>query len=583
MMLGAGIEEYLMTLGVLISFFGTVVFAYASRKDIYGALRNSGLRKEHLLLVAAVALVFIAFEAIVVRPTQLLFFDDVIYQNMALNLLHMGQAWMCNYGNALTCFSGQVFHEPIGTSFNLAIAFAIFGANLGVTYNTMFFLSVIAVLFTFFAALLLFDSVGAALFSELLIALSPALLVWARPTTSDLPSLAYSAIAIFAMMVFVKSKNARTLSFAGFSAVLLTYMKVFNALYIVLIPILYIILDDRSIRDSISRNIKRISDNVLNINVLVILLVLVLAISPEVGYAYQQLVSGTYGNGSSVMIPNSCAVNKYVPSNSSISLGNFELNSCANVLFWFNAYKNGYVMQPAVFTLLAVLGAAVLAFENRRVLLALGLWFIIIFAIITAFYAGGVTYGIDWRFMLGLIEQSSLLGGFGAWAILKGLGALGERRGGKKHRKGILYFVFAILILVALFYPLYSMLPQLSINPSNITQARPARFYEGFVYNYSSTIPRSCLVFSYDPMFFNTGGLPAAQMENLYSQQQMNAYRSAYKCLVLDYGYWCGTPGNICPRLVPGFVPIKTISNSEIGVAYGFYYINVTQSQIETG
>ncbi len=581
-MLGAGIEEYLMTLGVLISFFGTIAFAYASRKDIYKALRDSGLRKEHLLLVAAVALVFIAFEAIVVRPTQLLFFDDVIYQNMALNMLHMGQAWMCNYGNATTCFTGQVFHEPIGTSFNLAIAFAAFGANLGVTYNTMFFLSVIAVLFTFFAALLLFDSVGAALFSELLIALSPVLLVWARPTTSDLPSLAYSAIAIFAMMLFVKSKNTRTLSFAGFSAVLLTYMKVFNALYIVLIPMLYIILDGKNIKDSILRNLRRISDNVLNINILILLLVLVLAISPEVGYSYQQLVSGTYGNGASVMVPNSCAVNKYVPSNSSISLGNFALNSCSNVLFWFNAYKNDYVMQPAVFTLLAVLGAAVLAFENRRVLLAIGLWFIIIFTIITAFYAGGVTYGVDWRFMLGLIEQSSLLGGFGAWTILREGGELGERFGGKRHKE-IMYLVFTVLILVALFYPLYSLLPQLSINPSNIMQARPARFYEGFVYNYSSTIPRSCLVFSYDPMFFNTEGLPAAQMGDLYNYQQMSAYRSEYKCLVLDYGYWCGTPNNICPSLVPGFVPIKTISNSEIGVAYGFYYINVTQSQIKVG
>jgi hypothetical protein len=577
-MLGAGIEEYLMTMGVLVSFVGSILFAAASRKEILNAFKGSRLRAEHLIFAAAILLVFISVEGIFIKPTQLLFFDDVIYQNMAVNILHMGQAWMCNYGNAFTCFSGQVFHEPVGTAFLLALGFLAFGANLGTTYGTFFLLSAIAVIFTFFAALLLFKKVGAALFSELLVAVAPVLLVWAKPTSSDLPSLAFSSIAVFALLVFIKEKNVRTFSFAGFAVVLLAYMKVFNAIYVLLIPLLYIILDDKNLRASISKNLKRAYEGMLNLKLLAVLLVLVLVISPEIGYSYQQLVSGTYGNGSAVMIQNTCNTSKYMPSNSSISLKDFGLNSCANVLFWFNAYRSDYVMQPAIFTLLAVAGAAMLFFRNKRALLAIGLWFLVIFIIITAFYAGGVTYGVDWRFMLGLIEQSSLLGGFGAYSLFE----FGRGIGGKR-RTELFGIISAVLLLVLIFYPVYSLLPQLSINPSNIPQAQPARFYEGFVYNYSYLIPRSCIVLSYDPTLFNIAGLASAQMDYLYSPTAMGSFRSNYSCLVLDYGYWCHTPANICPALGQGFVPIKSVTDTEGNYTYGFYYINATQNQIKVG
>ncbi|MEM3827377.1 MAG: glycosyltransferase family 39 protein, partial [Candidatus Micrarchaeaceae archaeon] len=224
-MFGAGTEEYLMTLGVLAAFIGTLVSGILSRHSIGKLLKNMQLNRWHMLMAVAILALFVILEATIVKPTQQLFFDDVIYQGGALDLLHMGQAWMCNYGTPTSCILGQVFHEPVGTALNIAIGFALFGVRQATAFNTMFALTALSVLLTFFVALLLFRNTKAALFSELFMALSPALLVWARPTTSDIPSLAYTLLAMFALVVFVREKNIRTFTFFGMATVLATYMR----------------------------------------------------------------------------------------------------------------------------------------------------------------------------------------------------------------------------------------------------------------------------------------------------------------------------------------------------------------------
>ena len=65
---------------------------------------------------------------------------------MAQQLIHTGQAVMCDYGTSTACFAGEVFHEPIGLSFNMAIAFLVFGVQRNAAYGTEFLLSIVAVL-----------------------------------------------------------------------------------------------------------------------------------------------------------------------------------------------------------------------------------------------------------------------------------------------------------------------------------------------------------------------------------------------------------------------------------------------------
>ncbi len=418
----AGLEEYLFTLGLALAFVATIASIAIGRRHFAAVLRDSGLDARKLAIAIGILAIFVVAEAAFVVPTQQLFFDDAIYQAGALDLMHTGQAWMCNYGSPSTCYSGQIYHEPIGTSFNIAIAFIIGGVNSGSAYDTEFFLGGLAVLMTFLVALVMTKDFTASAFAELLMALSPALLAWARPTTSDMPMLAYSLVALFCMLVFMRRKTAITLAASAFSLAMLTYMKVDALAYIIVIPAIFLVLDESSLRKSLAVNFRKLREHLMDTRFLVILLLFVLAVSPEAVYTVHEQVSGSYGY-QGAYIQESCAApgaaNSTVVANGKIGLAEFDANICSNLEFWIGAFDKEYIVQPLAFTALGILGAALMAVYDRRLLLAVGGWFLVFFLLYTSFYAGSVTYGVDWRFMLSLIAQASILGGYGASKVIE--------------------------------------------------------------------------------------------------------------------------------------------------------------------
>ena len=566
-MIAGGMQEYLFTFGILIAFLGLVFSVIIGRKDIADVFKSTGINRKHIAAAVVIVLVFLSVELYFVKATQQLFFDDAIYQAMAQQLLHSGQAWMCDYGTPAACYMGEVFHEPIGTSFNLAVGFAIFGVTRAAAYGVELFLSCVAVLSTFFATLLLFRDRIAALFAELLLALSPALLVWAQPTTSDVPMLAYFMVAVFFMLVFKQRKNIRTFSMFAFSIAMAAYMKVDALAFMLVVVLMYLVLDDKSIRGSIRSNARRVRNGLTDTKVLVIFLLFVLATAPVVLFTYNELMTGNFGY-QGAYIQNTCGSGSSTASGN-YNIQNLEYNLCANVLFWFNQFANQYIMQPIIFTALAIIGAVLMAFDKRRELLAVGIWFLAFFFIYTAFYAGSVTYGVDWRFMLSLVAQASIFGGFACSAIVNS--AKGKDTAGKSRR---IFIAAALLVLIG--YSIYMLLPQLSISPSSIPQASDARFYENFVYNSSYLIPSSCAVFTYDPTLFNINNRSALQMSYAYDPQQVKQVEGNYSCLVADWGYWCYTPGNFCTNLNQSFnlTPIATANDVQMDKLFGFYYMH---------
>ncbi len=578
-MFGAGVEEYILTLGVIVSFIGFLFFAARSRRDISQALKSSGIDGRMLLAAAAVVLLFLALEISLVKPTQQLFFDDVLYQGGALDLLHTGQAWQCNFGSPTQCFTGLVFHEPIGTSFNIAIAFAVAGVHQYSAYGMFLFLSALSVLLVFLISMLIFREFLYSIFAELMFSLSPVLLVWALPTTSDLTMLAYSLIAVFAAALFTYRKNLNTFGMLMFSIPLLMYMKVDAAIFLVLIPLMYIMLDDESLSKSLRNNIRRIQENIFNTRVLIVVLFFVIAVSAEFMYTAGEYRVGTYRYNNTV-IPNTCAPASpaYVNVTQNIDFQNFEANVCANTLFWFDAFQGGngsyHIMQPVFFTFLAAIGAIAMLAYRRKQAISLLIWFFVFFTIYTSFYAGAVTYGVDWRFVLSMITQVSMFGGFGAGAII-----LASRRWAGTRGFALSLAVVALLIA----YSFYTMAPSLGINPSSIPQAQQARFYQNFVYGNAKSIPASCLVFSFDPELFNLNNRSAIQFGNItsaYTQSGLAAYHDKYPCLVVDYGYWCYTSGfeGLCHTVSSTFnlTQIATARDNYSGFAYayGFYRID---------
>ena len=569
------LSEYLFTFGMLVAFLGLIIGAVMDRKNIKRVLKERGFGRRNLAFVILIALLFVLLESFVVKPTQLLFFDDAIYQAMGQSLLHTGQAWMCDYGTPYACYIGEIFHEPIGESFNLAIGYGILGVNLGATYGVGLALGLIAVLAIFFVALLLLNDMKAAYFAELLLALSPVLIVWSMPTNSDVASLAYSLIAMLFLLIFVNKKNLLSLSNMFLSTALVLYMKVNGVLYLFIFLIIYLLLDDKNPFASIKNNLKMIEKNLLNTEVLVVLLLFVIAVSPAIIYSYTELKTGDYGYRGTT-IQNTCT-NKPITAMDSINIQNFNANLCGNIAFWFNQYKDQYIMQPIIFSALAILGTFLLLMQKRMELLAILVWFVAFFLLYTAFYAGSVLYGVDWRFMLSLVAQTSIAGGFALSIILqKGESFLDKRLGRGRSAKKVVNTALSVILVVVVLYPTYTLLPQFSIDPSKIQQAADARFYEGFVYNNSRYIPNSCLVFSYDPTLFNINNKTSTQLANLYNITFYNMEKVRYSCFVMDYGYWCHTPNNICAyaNKTYNLTPIVTATFEQFNYNYGFYLLN---------
>ncbi|MGI0133653.1 MAG: hypothetical protein ACREBW_01680, partial [Candidatus Micrarchaeaceae archaeon] len=108
-MVSAGLLEYAMTAGIVVAFLGLIIGAILDRRGIKHSISGLGFRKRHLLIIILIIALFVAMELILIKPTQLLFFDDAIYQSMGQSLLHSGQAWMCDYGTPTACFTGEIF------------------------------------------------------------------------------------------------------------------------------------------------------------------------------------------------------------------------------------------------------------------------------------------------------------------------------------------------------------------------------------------------------------------------------------------------------------------------------------------
>jgi hypothetical protein len=215
-----------------------------------------------------------------------------------------------------------------------------------------------------------------------------------------------------------------------------------------------------------------------------------------------------------------------------------------------------------------------LAFRKWRPLAAVIAWFGAIFLLYTAFYAGSVIYGVDWRFMIGLMAPFAILCGFAISGISRGAEIAFSKL--KMARLSTYAGIAVSAILgVSMFYVLYLNAHTVFLNPSAIQQAGDARFYENFVYNSSQLIPADCLVYSYDPTLFNINGRNATQLSNIYNSSFYNTELTQYPCAVIDVGYWCNTPGNICTQAQSShnLTAIATATYTN-GFTYGFYKIS---------
>ncbi|BCS90769.1 MAG: hypothetical protein ARM1_0226 [Candidatus Micrarchaeota archaeon] len=553
-MIGLGLFMYLISAGLVISFLVMLYSLYINRRIIANILKESRLSKEQLLIALLITVIFALFIAASVKPTQQLFYDDLIYMGMAQQFIHQFQFWMCNYGSGVRCYSGQLFHEPPGASFIIALFFIIFGSSFSSAYAAMFFTTVLGMFLTFILASIIFKDRYIAFSAEILYASIPIIYQWAFSTTNDMPLLVFFIISLIGTYLYISKKDTKSFMLFISALAFLLYIKV-DALLFALFDILLLIL---VYRGSIRRTAKIVASmNTIN---LILLLAVIFSIAVIISYDRYELLYGNYGVSSSsvVYIPNTCASRSMpyaseVISNSTFSISNLKANICGNLLFWFNAYTylntttllNGSLNNPSlnlthpslsyldvpqtfIITLVALLGIALMIIQKRDRLNGLSMLLIFISGVIfySAFYAGSVLYGVDVRFML-------------PFEIIIIIGAAYFTYRIAPKRKRAIGIIISLILTV---YSIYTNYPFISIPPSHIQQAAPARYYEIFIQQNAKNISKSCIVFDYDPYIFQLYNLTAAQSYYIYNKSFIQNVSSRYSCAVFSYDYWCNIP-----------------------------------------
>ena len=103
---------YFITAATSISLVLLFLGVFFARKELGRSLAKSGVRLRTLFLLALIIIFFVSFSLLYVKQVEQLYFDENIYQGIALNVLKGGKALWCQYGTGdlSRCFVNQVYH-----------------------------------------------------------------------------------------------------------------------------------------------------------------------------------------------------------------------------------------------------------------------------------------------------------------------------------------------------------------------------------------------------------------------------------------------------------------------------------------
>lgn len=566
---------YLVTAIVLFSFIGLAASVFLGRKDLRKALAPH-VNAYSIIALAALVVFFVMFSILFVSPAEQLYFDENIYQGIALNILHNGNAIWCQYGPAYLaggCPYGAVYHDPVGWSVFIAMAFAISGVGTQTAYNLQLLVGALSIVGVFLLSAVLFRRKEVPVLAAAFMALNPQLFVWSRTqAVADLPFMMLTIFAFFFLTVHVRRRNRITLAMAIFSLVLVSYTRIEAFMIVPILLLMYFLLGDKGIAANAKRRMAGFWKDASNIRFLALLAMLAILLIPQFLYIVSQAKSGNYGQGSG---------------NSLFSLTNLEANSYPNLEFLLGMLNKTYyypVVFPFEITLAAALGAvAYMAFGKRSgnrfaVMLLLGLWAISYYLFYDFFYAGSALYGVDVRFMLQILPPLSILAGLGVAELSSLVMALLRRVFRQGIERRLSYLFMCVLLAALAFYPFYALEPYFTIQPQQMPQQGKVLQAVDFIYGNYTKVPTNCLVFSFTPDIWYALNRSSAQIGYLGSSNATFVnFAKGYSCFVVDYGYWCQVPPYInttCTSMLHDYsiVPLAKTDNST-GTSLGLYRI----------
>ncbi len=531
---------YLFTIAYVALLLGVVATAFMLRKALVKRLLEN-TTKTYIALALLVVLFFVVFSSLYVHPVEQLYFDETIYQEIALSIMHAGNALWCQYGTAYLnwCEGYQIYHDPVEISFYLAIFFFLFGISSQTAYVMSLFMGALSIFLVFTLGTNLLGK-RAGLASAAVFALIPEVFIWSR--TQAIPNMLFMASALLAFNAYVvydRDKSSASLALMLFSLGIAVYSR---AEAILLVPIMVALVVYRSVSiNGLRKGLDRLlaSDSVRNLLIILLFFVIIL---PEIYYVIGQARSPDYGNGYL------CGMQ----SNATFSLGNLKCNIVPNVNFFLGAFRAlGY--YPTYFsiitTIAAIVGAMLMLYKGTKKGLPfalLALWILAFHAFYDAFYAGSVNFGVDVRFMLILYPPIALFAGFGIASISEEFVNYIPYFKKKKNmgaRKTAQEIAFVALILVFAVLPFYNAISIITVSPSRMPQQAMALGYMNFVNQNVNLVPNNCLVYTFDPDVWVIRNRSAIEIGYLQANTtNSSAFASRFSCFVFDQGYWCTTP-----------------------------------------
>ncbi len=570
---------YALSASFAASLIGLIAAVVIWRKEFYAVLSRSVNAYSLVTLVVLISF-FAAFSLTQVTPTSQLYFDENIYQGIALNILNHFNAVWCQFGTGYvkTCFVNEVYHDPVEGSFFIAIAFGIFGVSLNTAYGLELFEGALFIIAVFLLSSVLLERKDLAVLATAVFAFMPELFIWSRTQADfDLTFGMLAAFAFFFFVVFTKRPSIRTLAPFSFALLMAVFARNEGAMLLGVFAVAYLTFGESGIKRTFGERL-RLAIRTIDTNTyaLVLLLIFVVLLLPHIYYLSLQFFNPQYGQPSGQGI---------------VSVQDFLNNLGPNTWYFLGKYNStGYfpAVFPEVITIVAVAGALLFAMDARvknrfSVLLLLGIWLLAYWTFYTFFYAGSAVYGVDVRFMLQLLPAISIFAGLAMMELANMLSDpkrnVRELFTGAKaiggpgtsvimRRSSLIAFILIVAIVV---FPFTLLISDITLSPHAMPQQSVIYNAVNFVYNNIDAVPANCLVFTFTPDLFEEFNRSAAQIGYMNGNETVSSNVTGhFSCYVLDYGYWCVVPPNYnttCKNIV-GQYKLQPLASQNSGSQY---------------
>lgn len=550
---------YAITFAVVFSFLALIFSVILYRKNLSKILKNH-ISVNTVLMLIIILVFFTVFLLIFVPPVEQLYFDENIYQGIALNIVHSGNSLWCQFGTGhLTqCYNNQLYHDPVGTELFLGIALVLFGSSPATAYAFQLFLGILSIIGVFLLSSVLTDRKILAPISAAIFAVIPEVIIWSRTQAApDISFMMFTIYAFFFFIIFTKKENKLTGVMFLSSLALVFYSRIEAFILLPIFLILYFIFGQFGVRHTIKIRLRLIKSLLYNWKALSILFVFVIIFTPQIIYIYTENISPQYGQPTGHHI---------------VSLNNFNQNISPNLNFFLGTTSNYPTISSINLLILSIFGVLFIVIfkkiKNKAgILFMLTITSLAFFIFYTSFYAGSVNYGVDVRFMLEIMPFLAILSGFGLLGLSDILNKVFRKLIKIKKDTSVIFTSLTFILLIVL--PFYSILPFFILPISQMPQEYFNTQATTFIYNNYQKVPTSCLVFSFTPDIWYELNRSAAQVSYFSNSNNKTvaAIFKNYSCFVFDYGYWC---------------TVSSYKNSTCGSSLYAYNLSVIATQENT-